>query len=400
LKIFSLDLTKIQYLVVLIYLVFAINPYLRINSFIWYSISLLTFIILMFININSFRLNFYHLWFIVFLLVQVLSLFWARDVDVSLPTIMSTISRGMLLIPIVGFVNNSIQLIKIVKLFIFASIINLIILLTQINLSSIGDIELGVHLTGGIWAANSIGLWAATVVLTIFLINSKLEWSLSSIFVVIFQFIFAIVVLITGSRGSLLLLILGFLFIGLNRNRKHFIFNVTKSLILVILLFYLSINVPLLNGIIGFRVVNLFNNIVYGNQLDSSSQVRIQMIKYGLEWISKSPFLGYGINNFRILYNQISGIEVYSHSNYIELLIGIGLIGTFVYYSIFVKIFKFTAKKSQFYENGLPIYLPMLIAILFLDIYVITYNIFEIQFIIAIAFVSYRIANKKYQESI
>jgi O-antigen ligase len=43
-------------------------------------------------------------------------------------------------------------------------------------------------------------------------------------------------------------------------------------------------------------------NIFVGDQVDSSTQTRLDMIIFGLREFSKKPFLGYGIDNFRVLY--------------------------------------------------------------------------------------------------
>ena len=59
---------------------------------------------------------------------------------------------------------------------------------------------------------------------------------------------------------------------------------------------------------------------------------RMDMIKFGKERINDKPFEGYGLDNYRLLYAKGGGRDTYSHNNYIELLIGVGILGTTMYY--------------------------------------------------------------------
>ena len=80
---------------------------------------------------------------------------------------------------------------------------------------------------------------------------------------------------------------------------------------------------------------------------ESSFNKRQDYDRKGFQFFPKNLFLGYGINNFRNLYD----INTYAHNNFIELLVGIGLVGFTVYYIAYAyvlcKLFKTTFIKPN-----------------------------------------------------
>ena len=67
---------------------------------------------------------------------------------------------------------------------------------------------------------------------------------------------------------------------------------------------------------------------------DSSYETRAQMIQQGIDLWLKSPIFGNGLDSFR----SLSGQDTYSHNNYVELLCGLGLVGTLLFYAIYVNV--------------------------------------------------------------
>jgi O-antigen ligase len=91
------------------------------------------------------------------------------------------------------------------------------------------------------------------------------------------------------------------------------------------------------------RIVGRFT--AFTDTLESGSKfgstgLRRRFIELGLEVYQDKPFLGYGLNNFRFL----TEIGYYSHNNFIELLVGVGLIGFslfyYIYYYLYTLIYK------------------------------------------------------------
>ena len=75
-------------------------------------------------------------------------------------------------------------------------------------------------------------------------------------------------------------------------------------------------------------------NLLTGGTGDASSMERETLIVEGIDAFGNNPLLGNGLNNFRLFFGK------YAHNNYIELLVGVGLIGTMLFYAFYMFIFK------------------------------------------------------------
>jgi len=80
------------------------------------------------------------------------------------------------------------------------------------------------------------------------------------------------------------------------------------------------------------RLSNVFNTLS-GHDMEKSTLERKEYIERGLEMFSNHPFGGIGIDTFRYYYGG------YSHNNFVELLLGVGLTGEILYYSVFIFLF-------------------------------------------------------------
>ena len=73
------------------------------------------------------------------------------------------------------------------------------------------------------------------------------------------------------------------------------------------------------------------------NNTDGTEDIsRVMLIWYGWNWFLEHPVFGVGVNNFRALSNLVplfAGKNFYAHNNYIEMLVGCGLVGFILYYS-------------------------------------------------------------------
>src|SRR5699024_3293233 len=118
--------------------------------------------------------------------------------------------------------------------------------------------------------------------------------------------------LLTGSRKSLLFLILTTLFIiyfQSGSNLKEKIGTIIISIIILIGVFYISTEIPIFYKIIGERIESLTALITGNGQVDTSLTTRKYMIEYGLNLFKNRPFLGYGSNNYRVMFGIIHGVE-------------------------------------------------------------------------------------------
>ena len=72
-----------------------------------------------------------------------------------------------------------------------------------------------------------------------------------------------------------------------------------------------------------------------GQGVSTTDLSRINMIKTSIEQFSNAPLLGNGIAHSKVLF------DTYSHNNYVEILMNTGIIGFFIYYSVYlISIYK------------------------------------------------------------
>jgi O-antigen ligase len=144
-----------------------------------------------------------------------------------------------------------------------------------------------------------------------------------------------IVILITGSRRSLLLSLLSFCILLLGHNPSQIKkLKVVFIIISVLLIVYrLVMVVPQFYAIVGSRIDEALASFYSeGTVLDNS---RNEMIEVGLELFWERPLTGWGLGTFE----EASGLgHPYCHNNYVELLFASGVIGFITYYSLLVSI--------------------------------------------------------------
>ncbi|MDQ1339272.1 MAG: hypothetical protein QG567_424 [Campylobacterota bacterium] len=117
------------------------------------------------------------------------------------------------------------------------------------------------------------------------------------------------------------------------------------------------------------RFVSRFEFFYYSLQgiggYDYSTEERQNFIELGLQLLGDRPLFGYGIDNFRIFGGT------YSHNNFIELLVGVGIIGAIAYYSMYAGLI---VKVLKMDGGELKVLLAIFVFIIFaMDIAVVSY---------------------------
>ena len=141
----------------------------------------------------------------------------------------------------------------------------------------------------------------------------------------------------SGSRKSLVALIFGccvlYLLKGTLRQKLTGVVRMSVFLIG----FMMILQLPLFE-----RVATRFESFLSvfddsdSTAVDNSTYLRSMFIKSGLEYFFSSPFMGVGINNAHFIAFRATGYDYYLHNNYVELLASIGIIGTLLYYLLYL----------------------------------------------------------------
>lgn len=198
----------------------------------------------------------------------------------------------------------------------------------------------------------------------------------------IWVLLLSFILLFTKSRAAILMLIMYFFgYIFLCKKRRFLFIKLIPTIIILSFILYWAIfNIPILYEMIGFRIEGMFGVFSSNYTIDASSYTRINMIKYGIDMFIKHPFTGVGFGNYGYYayhyYDLFS--ETYAHSNYIEILSGLGVVGIFLYYILPVIsciTLGMTLKRTNGSQRKICAFLFVAIIVrLITDLIKITYN--------------------------
>lgn len=186
----------------------------------------------------------------------------------------------------------------------------------------------------------------------------------------IISLIFAI---FSGSRKIFLLLGVGMIILALlhQKTLRRGIFASIICLLIIGVGVFSTIHIDILRMAIGEKFLIMIASL-RGSTIDGSTTERIGMIISGLSMFRQKPIFGWGLGAF----TDLGGFETYSHNNYVELLVAVGLVGTLVYYSLCFSIVVQGLKRFFRFEKKGPYVLSTAImtAMLFDQVARVTYT--------------------------
>ncbi len=105
-------------------------------------------------------------------------------------------------------------------------------------------------------------------------------------------------------------------------------------------------------------------NSLLGNEeeADVSTQIRENMVHVGWDQFLRTPILGIGLDNAKIVNLKYNNFYGYLHNNYIEILVNGGIVGFLIYYSFFIVILK--KHINRLYEKDPFVYISLTLLIL------------------------------------
>lgn len=124
-------------------------------------------------------------------------------------------------------------------------------------------------------------------------------------------------------------------------NKKKIIGGILKIMVLLALFvtgYLLLMNNEYFASTVGRRMEGFIAGILGTGESDNSFNVRMQLVRSATESFTTYPFFGYGFGAFRDYADNMIGIKLYAHNNYLELLASSGIVGFGIYYSVIVLI--------------------------------------------------------------
>ena len=292
------------------------------------------------------------------------SIIWSSYSKISFDTVYKSAVIYVVALCLSKSIENVDDIVRIIKYNFIAVIAYILYIVRFINFAQLGVVRIGADMKGlADWNANDIGMMMGIGLATcIFYILQKKK----SILMYILAAGFGTIGLFSGSRKAVVL-ILGIIVLTLLLESKGQgrLRNIALILLLVIGFYILIMNNPKLYNILGHRVETLLRSILgKGNSEDYSLTERSMMTAYGLTWFMNKPILGSGFGSFAKFFGAVTGWEVYSHNNLIELLVSSGIVGTTIYYSIYVYIIIKLLRNAARSQDKLSIFLVSLTIIL------------------------------------
>lgn len=287
------------------------------------------------------NVSIYFLWSSLLVIISSLSYFWSEDLIASFQGIRALLEVLIVCNLLVFFLNKQEKIIKLYRYLVVAGLVLVIKLIFTTPIEVWGTERIGNFLYNANTMGVYLGISAIAALQLIYLkINSAKLCQLSIL-------LFFVTIILTGSKKAIFLIVVGFILLTiLNFNRLSSLIKFIPILIILLsFIYWIVMNVSFFYNILGIRIEGFLYIFTNPELIDPSTRIRLELLEVGWDLFLHRPFTGYGIASFA----SVSGAGYYSHNNYIELLTGIGIIGTLLYYSIYLyvilKLFKY--KKSK-----------------------------------------------------
>lgn len=152
-----------------------------------------------------------------------------------------------------------------------------------------------------------------------------------------------ILLAVTQSRKAFVILLVGITIIFLlkNENSKDIRKSVLKliiSIVVLAILIRLLLSFSVFSGMMN-RMEGLIAGITGTGRVDGSTRLRNKMVALGWRHFLETPIFGMGVGSSHLLAAKYLGRDEYLHNNFIELLSGGGIVGFFIYYSMYIYLF-------------------------------------------------------------
>ena len=184
----------------------------------------------------------------------------------------------------------------------------------------------GVQITAGL----ACGLYLLSTV-------NKFKLVMTPLLIAIILF-FVYLIIASGSRKAAVGMLLVVGLFGLSWSRQIAKKSILKAVLPIVagVIAVIVIGFAVVQSSHGDRFVRIYEGFVLGkkDRIESSEQHRLHMYEKGWELAMENPVLGIGLDNFRL--SSVGGLSgsfgTYAHSNYIELMVGTGMLGMGLYY--------------------------------------------------------------------
>ncbi len=305
----------------------------------------LTFFCLHFVTKPRLNKGKIYIFMISFVLYSTFSCFWSADFGIAFNRNLTLYQILALVFMIYNIVETESELESIFQSFFWGTIVMCGQTVLKYGLSTVLSMMIeGKRIGSDINQANAFGYYCAIAFLiAIYNVIYKKKKLFMVLALIPLVFSFA-----SGSRKSILVVIAATALIIALKNGKIRISRIFGALALCILLFAILYNIEALQPFFKrfTAMLNTFDNGDLGGG-DNSIVTRMGMIRFGWDMFKENILFGYGTEQYNVLYQAEYGLFRPSHNNYIQFLVCFGVVGTSLFYAMYVYVIKTTAKNIK-----------------------------------------------------
>lgn len=371
--------------------------------FIFGALFVLYFFLKLIIN-GKLAMNKAILWQLFFILISLFSLLYSEEILIGIIyTIITTFCFIFTFSQYFSVKNtNTTGILKVLQYFIFwGCLFTLYVFVTQFkNFGSggrLGTRALGDQF-GGATAFSYYSILIAILLIWYTFYTQNKKW-----FYLIMASAAMFLNMMTGGRKAVLLPVFFVIIYGYMLNRKkalNMIKYVVLSLFLLYIIIQISLKVPLINDVFGYRIESMMSLFIETSNTDittiNSDKYRFTLIGSGLELFLDKPLLGYGIGSSRLLFDKAGLGYRHAHNNFIEMLLSGGIIMFISWYWIYVYLITNIWKLKRFSDKKISyFFISILLVNLVSDIGSTMYNVLHFNYFVTIASVYIKILKNK-----
>lgn len=363
---------------------------------IWFGINCLVimYAIYRMINEKNLYISGFSKWYLLFVAYCVLSLFWTNSIENSFNVLKTSILFWVTTFFLSMYIITKEDIIAIIKCIFWACLVTAIYIYIKMGFTFISNVRIGFDNLGKGWNANSVGLIAAVGAASAYFLLPYIK--LPKILLLFCIGVFTVLSIFTGSRKAILLLIFvlsAYTVLSHYKNKKITVSFLFLALGILIVLLFTN---ETLYRIMGSRIENMVKGFFGEGTDEGSFNERQNMIISGLRYFSEKPLFGHGINGFMNLYGDEFGNYGYAHNNFVELLVGIGLIGFTIYYSIYIYLlYNLSIKTIREKDNISAFLFSVIVSYLIMQYAFVSYNDFLNNFFLLVGIAYIRSFKRK-----
>lgn len=387
---FELGMDNLFYVILLVVCIIEFNSDFKEIVTIRYAAMGILFVQLMLFCFGRRKITFgyYTKWSLIMFIAYAASTMWCLNKEFSIQMLKNIVIEMLFVNTVIMVTKDRESHEKLMKAVYYALIFNVIYVIARIGIGNVGEMRLGrEYKVLELWDDNYIGYLAAFGAMFSYYYAKKSGGIKKTIYLFLFVYC-CFVNLSTGSRGALIIIV-GFWMVdyyltgrGLQKFKR-----IVWIMAGILVLLYAIYNNNALYNIIGVRIDRFIQTITGTGVRENSTSQRIFLLTYGFKWFTQKPILGYGLDSFRTLFYNARGILYYAHNNYLELLVDLGILGTAIYYALYVNLirrYRHSVFKEQDYDA--IFFFSLLIMIMVSEFVGITYYVALFQMMLVTIF--------------